>query len=306
MKRRYFLLPLLALVLVLVGCSQIPSADDTTSNGKPEKFTVGASGDFDFEIWRDVAKRLEPQGVDLEVKKFSDFIQPDIALDEGSIDANTYQYPPFLLDTTTNHELDLVPIAYAQITPIGIWTPKSKDNIQSLDDLPDGTSVAIGNDPVNLNHELRIFEQIGLIELTEDEGQLYTQDDITSNPHNLEFKEVDTSSMMSLIDDVDLFITGASVAGRSGYEPSDALFIEDPKDIPDEFKLVFAVRADDKDDPLVQKVLNEYQSDATAEAMDRITNGKFLPGWNKDDIEGDNEKAYNYFQELKKEQAELE
>ncbi|MCI5775406.1 MAG: MetQ/NlpA family ABC transporter substrate-binding protein [Aerococcus sp.] len=301
MKRRYLFLPLIAIVLLLVGCSNTQSPKE---NSEPQKFIVGASGDLNRLIWEDVAERLKPQGVNVEIKMFSEFIQPDIALNEGDIDANTYQYPPFLLDTNTNHDLDLIPVGYATITPIGIWTPKSKDNIKSLEDIPGHATVAIGNDPVNLNHELRIFEQLGLIELTKNEGQLYTQEDITANPHQLEFKEVDTASMMSFVDDVDLFITGASVAGSVDYTPEEALFIEDPKDVSDDYKLVFAVRAEDKDDPTVQKVLKEFQSDATVEAMDRITHGQYLPGWDRKNVEKDNEKAYNHFQELKKAQAQ--
>ncbi|MCI5775407.1 MAG: MetQ/NlpA family ABC transporter substrate-binding protein [Aerococcus sp.] len=299
MKRRHLFLPVIVLLLVLVGCSNSQKPKDDTG---PQKFTIGASGDFDREIWEDVGKRLKPQGVDLEVKTFSDFIQPDIALDEGDIDANAFQYSSFLLDNAMNHDLDITAIGYAQITPVGIWAPKNKP-LNSIDDLPQNAKVAIAKDPVNLNHELRIIQDIGLVTLTPDEGQQYTLEDVTNNPKNLEFEAIDSSSMMSFIDDVDIFITWASVAGLSNYEPDDAIFIEDPKTLSNDFKLVFAVRDEDKDNPLVSKVLKEYQTDATAKAMKRITNGKFTPGWDKDNLEHDNQTAYNYYQKLKQEAA---
>lgn len=295
MKHKHSILSLLFVAILIVGCGRAGSDAENM-----EHFVVGASGDFDREIWEDIGKRLEPQGVDLEVKKFSDFVQPDIALDEGDIDANSYQYSSFLLDNAMNHDLDLTAIAYAQITPLGIWAPKSQP-LDSLADVPEGGKMAIANDPVNLNHELRVIQDIGLITLTPDGGQLYTLEDITENPKNLEFKAMDSSSMMSFVDDVDIFITWGSLAGLSDYQQSDALFIEDPETLSNDFKLVFAVRAEDKDDPLVQKVLKEYQTEATAEAMERVTDGKFVPGWNKDDIEGDNQIAYDYYQKLKTE-----
>lgn len=296
MKLRHLFVPLLTLLFMLVGCSNTQSPEAS----EPQKFTIGASGDFDREIWEDVGKRLKPQGIDLEVKTFSDFIQPDIALDEGDIDANAFQYSSFLLDNAMNHDLDVTAIGYAQITPVGIWAPKDKP-LDSLDDLPEHAKVAIANDPVNLNHELRIIQDIGLISLTPDKGQQYTLDDITENPKNLEFQAIDSSSMMSFIEDVDIFITWASVAGLSDYEPDDAIFMEDPKTLSNDFKLVFAVRSEDKDDPLVRKVLKEYQTDATAKAMKRVTNGKFTPGWDKDNLDKDNQTAYDYYQKLKKE-----
>lgn len=293
-SKRLFSIVLLFLLL-LVGCTD----QQQTFEQSREIFTVGVNSDFNRDVWRDVGERLKKQNIDLEIKMFSDYVQPDIAVDEGAVDAVTYQYSPFLLDTIMNHDLAVVPIGYAQITPLGIWAPKSKP-LNQLADVPTGGIVAIGNDPVNMDHQLRTFADLNMITLAPGEHKLYTIDDITENPHRLTFKPIDTASMMSYVDDVDLFINGASVAGTANYEPDEALFIEDPKTVPDDFKLVFAVRESEKNSPLVQKVRAEYQTEATAKAMARVTNGKFVPGWVPNNLDADNQRAYDHFQELKK------
>lgn len=295
MKSKRLFSIILLFLLLLVGCTD----QQQTFEQSREIFTVGVNSDFNRDVWRGVGERLKKQNIDLEIKMFSDYVQPDIAVDEGAVDAVTYQYSPFLLDTIMNHDLAVVPIGYAQITPLGIWAPKSKP-LNQLADVPTGGIVAIGNDPVNMDHQLRTFADLNMITLASGEHKLYTIDDITENPHRLTFKPIDTASMMSYVDDVDLFINGASVAGTANYELDEALFIEDPKTVPDDFKLVFAVSESEKNIPLVQKVRAEYQTEATAKAMARVTNGKFVPGWDPNNLDADNQRAYDHFQELKK------
>ncbi|MDO4671036.1 MAG: MetQ/NlpA family ABC transporter substrate-binding protein [Aerococcus sp.] len=305
-KNRYRVilsLLLVAMVVVLSACGlkKQDEATNTSANDLEGKtFTVGTSGDFDRQIWEDVGKRLkEKKGINLKTMAFSEFVQPDRALQEGTIDANSYQYTPFLYETSKNWKLDLVPIGYAQMTPIGIWAPKSKP-LKSLDDIKDGAKLAIGRDPVVLDNELRQLEKAGLIEMPDDTTKMYTLDDIQANPRHLEFQEVDSASMMSFVDDSDVFITHASVAGLADYKPEEALYIEDGTKIQDDFKLVFAVRRDRKDDPLVKAVLDEYQTEATKKVMNEVTHGMFLPAWDDKNREADNKHAYEHFEELKK------
>ncbi|MDO4680147.1 MAG: MetQ/NlpA family ABC transporter substrate-binding protein [Aerococcus sp.] len=306
-KKHTHLILSLLLVAALIflsacGLKKDNTADKASSDAdlRGKTFTVGTSGDFDRQIWEDVGKRLkEKKGINLKTMGFSEFIQPDRALQEGTIDANSYQYTPFLYETSKNWDLDLVPIGYAQMTPIGIWAPKSKP-LKSLKDVKDGMKLAIGRDPVVLDNELRQLEKAGLITMPKDTSKMYTIDDIQSNPHHLKFQEVDSASMMSFVDDSDIFVTHASVAGLADYKPEEALYLEDPKKMSDDFKLVFAVRRDRKDDPLVKAVLDEYQTEDTKKIMDKVTHGMFLPAWNDKDREADNKHAYEHFEELKK------
>lgn len=200
MKSKRLFSIILLFLLLLVGCTD----QQQTFEQSREIFTVGVNSDFNRDVWRGVGERLKKQNIDLEIKMFSDYVQPDIAVDEGAVDAVTYQYSPFLLDTIMNHDLAVVPIGYAQITPLGIWAPKSKP-LNQLADVPTGGIVAIGNDPVNMDHQLRTFADLNMITLASGEHKLYTIDDITENPHRLTFKPIDTASMMSYVDDVDLF-----------------------------------------------------------------------------------------------------
>lgn len=305
-------LMLVAMIVVLGACglksnssSEASSqADNTSLEGKT--FTVGTSGDFDRQIWEDVGKRLkEKKGINLKTMAFSEFIQPDRALQEGTIDANSYQYTPFLLETSKNWNLDLVPIGYAQMTPIGIWAPKSKP-LKSLADIKDGAKLMIGRDPVVLDNELRQLENAGLIDMPDDTSKMYTLDDIQANPRHLQFQEVEDASIMTFVDDSDVFITHASVAGLVGYKPEESLYIEDPAKMKDDFKLVFAVRRDRKDDPLVKAVLDEYQTEATKKVMNEVTHGMFLPAWDDKNREADNKKAYDHFEKLKKQREQAE
>lgn len=170
------LLPLILLsLLAVIGCR---NAQNSTAS---ETFTVGVNSDFNREIWEDVGERLKSQNIKLDIKRFSEYVQADTAVDEGIVDTATYQYSPFLLDTAQNHDLAVVPIGYALITPLGIWAPKNKP-LKTLEDVPTNGIVAIGNDPVNMDHQLRTFEAPGLIRLSSGAHQLYTTDAISANP----------------------------------------------------------------------------------------------------------------------------
>lgn len=156
-------------IFMLAGCrSGAENAENSASNEK-DTYRIGVVTDRAKEIWEDAVNRLpEEADFDVEIVLFNDFVQPNIALAEGEIDANAYQYIPFLYEYNRSQEDEnLVPMGYLSVEIMGLW---GADGIDSIEDVPEGAQVAITNDPVNMGNGLVQLENAGLIKLREGSG----------------------------------------------------------------------------------------------------------------------------------------
>lgn len=146
-----------------------------------EKLTVGATPVPHAEILEFVKPTLAKEGVDLDIKVFTDFIQPNQQLALKNLDANYYQYRPFLDDYNKTRHTDLVPVVGVHIEPFGAYSTK----IKNIAELKDGATVSIPNDPVNTGRALVLLHEAGLIKLKDPGNTLATQRDIVENPKHL-------------------------------------------------------------------------------------------------------------------------
>lgn len=273
----------LALILGLSSCGSNGDNKEAIEGEKAQTevadtIKIGVVGEKN-EVWEEVIKRYEQgTGKKAELVKFSDYTQPNEALASGDIDVNSFQHYKFLEEyNDAQGEEKLVAIADTMLAPLGYYS----NQIKSLDELEDGDRVAIPNDPSNGPRALFLLQAAGLIKVNGDPGQAITIDDITENPKNLEFIEMDAAQTARALDDVKVAAVNDNYALDSGLSPNeDAIFLEDPEN-PDAkiYVNVIAARAEDKDNEAYKELVKYYQTDETKKDYDTYTNGAWIASW---------------------------
>ena len=189
---------------------------------------VGASITPHAEILREAAKILEKQGIKLEVVEYTDYVQPNTAVEDGSLDANYFQHTPYLNTFNAENGTHLVSVAPIHYEPMGIYPGMTA----SLEELPDGAVIAVPNDVTNEARALQLLAAQGLIEIDPAAGLNATPNDITSNPKNLQFKEMEAAMLPQIVGEVDLAIINSNFALQAGLNAGvDALAVEDSESI---------------------------------------------------------------------------
>lgn len=275
MKKRIGLITLAAAFIFILGaCGAKGTADKAD---KVEKVKIGVVSESAIEIWKDVAKRLKDQNIDLEVVEFTDYNQPNIALKNGDIDLNAFQHVAFLEDFNKNNDADLTPIGFTFVSPLGIYSEKIKD----IKELKDGDSIAIPNDVTNGGRALLLLQALDLIKL-DTKAASPTVNDITENPKNIQIKELDAAQTARSLQDVAAAVVNTNYAVDAGFSPKkDALYLDTDNisEVKDIYKNVIAARKADKDNKVYKKVVAEYQTEATKKLIDSTTNGTDIPIW---------------------------
>jgi len=212
-------------------------------------------------------------GLNMEIVEFSDYIQPNAALNDGSIDANMFQHKPYLDQQIKDHHYKLIAIGKTFVYPMGIYSFKFKD----LNAVPTGAFVAIPNDPSNEGRALLLLQKAKLITLKKSTGLYATPSDIDSNPKQLKFKELDAAILARTLPDVALAVINTNYAIPAGLSPTkNAIFLEG-KDSP--YANLIVIREDESQDPRMQQLVFAFQSDAVKEAANKIFNGQAIAAW---------------------------
>jgi len=237
-----------------------------------EKLVVGATPVPHAEILEFVKPELAKEGVDLDIKVFTDFIQPNLQLAQKNLDANYYQYRPFLDDFNKTRHTDLVPVVGIHIEPFGAYSTRYK----SLAELPDGASVAIPNDPVNTGRALVLLAESGLIKLKDPSNPQSTQRDITDNPKHLKIRELEGALLARAVKQVDLAFIFANYALEAGIDTKSALIVEKGKDLYAEF---LVARPDNLQDPGIQKLAKVLNSPEVRQFILTRYKGEIAPAF---------------------------
>ncbi|MFG2617327.1 MetQ/NlpA family ABC transporter substrate-binding protein [Streptomyces sp. NPDC048507] len=251
---------LCALTLLASGCGF--GGDD----GK--HIRVGVSGDS--PEWEVLAKEAKKEGLTVETVVFDDYSLPNKALSAGDIELNAFQHLVFLAQSNTENKTDIAPIAATTVVPLGLYSAKH----QRLADLPDGAEITLPNDPANQGRGLRVLEQAKVIELKKEAGLFATPDDITANPRHVKLTPVNAQQTPRTLKDADAAVINDGVAELAGIKATTALFKDDPaapQAVP--YLNVIAARADHKDDPDYQKIIELYASRAVQDEVRRTSNG---------------------------------
>ena len=217
-----------------------------------EKLTIGVTPFPHKDIMLVVKDLLAKEGIELTIKEFSDYVQPNLALADKSLDANFFQHIPYLENMNMEKRLNLVWVAKVHIEPLGLYSKK----IKSLDELKKGDTVAVPNDPTNEARALRLLEKHGLIVVKA--GELVTARDITDNPRGLKFVELEAAQLPRILQDVRAAVINTNFASEAGLIPArDAIIIED-KESP--YANVVAVRKDAAGTPAIKALAKASNS----------------------------------------------
>jgi len=253
-------------LLLLAGCS---------GSGKPDDhaLTVAATAVPHAEILKQAKPLLAQEGVDLQIKVFADYVQPNTQVAEKNIDLNYFQTKPYLDAFNRERGTQLVIITGVHIEPFGAYSHKFK----SIDQLPDGASVTLPNDPSNNSRALLLLAKHGLITLKDPTDEMATLKDITANPKQLKFRELEAAMLPRTLDEVDLALINTNYALAAGLNPTkDALLIES-KDSP--YVNYLVGRPDNRDDPRVQKLARVLNSPQIKAFIEQKYHGAVLPAF---------------------------
>ncbi len=244
-----------------------------TSGDASQKLVVAATAVPHAEILDVVKPMLKEQGVDLDVRVFNDYVQPNDQLVQKQVDVNYFQTEPYLDAYNRDRGTELVTVTGVHIEPFGAYSRK----VKSLDELRDGADVVIPNDPSNNSRALILLHHAGVIQLKDPTNALSTQRDITANPKHLKFRELDSAMLPRVLDQVDLALINTNYALDAGLKPTeDALAIES-KDSP--YVNFLVARADNKDDARVQKLAQALTSPQVKEFIEQKYKGAVLPAF---------------------------
>ena len=262
---------LMAVAFLAAGCGS--DSQTTASSDKNVTITVGATPVPHAEILNEVKPLLAKEGVDLKVVEFTDYVKPNLALNDKELDANFFQHTPYLDKFNSEHGTKLKAIAKIHVEPMGIYSRKIKD----LKDLANGAKVAIPNDPTNGGRALLILQSAGLITVKDGGNITSTVQDVEKNDKNLQFVELEAAQIPRSIDDVDIALINTNFAMEAGLNPlKDALFLE-PKDSP--YANVLVVRDGDENRPEIQKLVKALQSPEVKKFIEDKYQGAILPSF---------------------------
>lgn len=256
-----------ALALAAAATVSVPAL----AQDKPLK--IGVTGGPHAQIFEQVKKLAEKDGLKIQIVEFSDYVQPNAALAAGDLDANSYQHKPYLDAQVKDRGYKIVSVANTVNFPIGIYSKKVKD----LKDLKEGARVGIPNDPTNGGRVLLVFQDKGLIKLKPEAGLKATPLDIVENPKKVKFVEVDAAQLPRTLDDLDAAAINTNYALPAGLNPGkDAISQENAKS---PYVNLLAVREQDKDKPWVAKLVKIYHSDEIRKFIQTEFKGSVIPGF---------------------------
>ena len=280
MKLRNLFLTAVAAV-TLAACGNQTSKQETAKETKPaEHVKVAVVGSAAHEIWDFVAEKAKKENIDLEVVEMNDYVLPNTALEEGSVQLNAFQHRAYLAQWNKDKGSDIKEIGTTFIVPLYYFSTKYK----SLKDLPENAKVLVPKEVAIQGRALVALETEGLITLKEGVGTKASLADITSNPRNLEIIEAESAQAPRLLQDVDAASINGSMAQDAGLKIEDNIFSDANHldTIPKDRYNIIVVKAADADNPTYKKIVELYQSDDVAKKMDEIAPGQYFPVWNSD------------------------
>ena len=244
-----------------------------TGAAHAEKLTIGATQVPHAEILEVVKPVLAKEGVELDIKVFTDYVQPNLQLADKQLDANFFQHQPYLDTFNKDRKTNLVSAGLVHVEPFGAYSKK----IKRIADLKDGATIAIPNDPSNSGRALVLLQKQGLLKLKDPANIVATPIDIVENPKKLKFRELEAAMLPRSLDDVDVALINTTSALEAGLVPTrDALFIEGA-DSP--YANLVAVRQEDKDAPKIKKLVNALHSETVKKFIQEKYKGAVVPAF---------------------------
>ena len=266
----------MALGLLSACGSNTNDANSNSSSNETGSVTlkVGATPAPHAEILEVVKPILAEQGITLEIVEFNDYVTPNTAVEDGSLDANYFQHITYMNAFNESDGTHLVSVGTVHYEPFGLYAGKT----DSIDALPDGAQIAVPNDTTNEARALLLLQQEGLITLNEDAGINATKADIVENPKNLEIVELEANQLPVRLQDVDMAVINGNYAIDAGLSVSDALAIEaSDGEAGTAYANVLTVKEGREDDPAIQALYAALCSDEVKAYMEETYGGAVVP-----------------------------
>ncbi len=251
---------ILLILLIFLGIIEAENID----------IKVGATPVPAAEILEFAKPLLAKEGINLIVQSFTDYITPDIALNDGSSDANMYQHKPFLEKMNKDRGFDLVALKPIYIVPLGFYSKVYK-NVESI---KNGATIALPNDPTNYSRALILLHDNGLIKLKDSNNLNSSEFDIIENPKKLKFRQMEAAMLPKILNDIDGAVINANYALQAGMSINNALFYENDKSI---YVNVFATKKGNENNPAILKIQEVLVGDEVKNFILKKYNGEIVP-----------------------------
>ena len=244
------------------------------AKGEAVKIKIGATPSPHAEILEAAKDALKEKGVEIEIVTYNDYVQPNLATDQGQIDANYFQHLPYLEDFNKENNTHVVSVGKIHYEPFGIYAGKSKD----LKAIQDGAKIAVPNDTTNEARALLLLEANGIIKLKDGAGLTATKQDIAENPHNVDIYEVEAAQIPRSLDSVDFACMNGNFALQANYKPSDALATEDAKsEAAQTYANIIAVSEKNKDAEWAKTLVEVLNSKEIQDFINKKYEGGVVP-----------------------------
>jgi D-methionine transport system substrate-binding protein len=275
MKKLALILSFILLFGVLAACGSKETSGDEPEKLNDKKLIIGVTSGPHEQIVEKVAEVAAKDGLELELKVFSDYVMPNTALDQGELDVNSYQHLPFLEQFNKDHGTKLVTAGKTILNPMAVYS----NSYKSLDDLPKGAKVGLPNDPTNGSRALAVFEKAGLIKIKEDKKETASIYDLAENPKEIEFIELDAAQIPKQLSELDAAAINTNFALEAGLNPKKDSIALESTDSP--YVNFLVVREGYEDDPTIAKLRKAYQSEDVKNFILEEFGGSVIPSWDE-------------------------
>ena len=273
MKKLGFILAASALALAACGSGEESGSEGTGGEASKDIKLGATAGPYSDMLSKAIVPGLEEKGYTVELVEFSDYIQPNVALDGGDIDANLFQHTIYLENFEKENGMDLSALITVPTAPMGIYS----NQYDSLEAVEDGATIAIPNDPVNGARALLMLQDEGLVELDPEAEVLQASErDVITNEKNLEFQPIEAGQLPRAVDGSDLAAVPGNFAIAAEMDLLDALALEN---MPDQYRNVVAVNAENEGSDLAKDLVEIVESDEFEAVIDAEFEGFGKPEW---------------------------
>ena len=272
MKKWIAAFVLLLAISSLAACGGKESKESSGNESKEIK--IGATaGPYSDMVKKAIQPGLEEKGYKVEIVEFSDYIQPNKALDKGDIQANLFQHSIYLETFSKENNLDLTGLITVPTAPMGIYS----NTFKSIDEIKDGATITIPNDPTNAARAFNTLEDEGLIEISEDANPItVSEKDITENKKNLKFQPIEAGQLPRSVDSADLAAVPGNFALAAKMDLLSALALEN---MLDQYRNLVAVKTAEKDSQLAKDIKEVVESEKFESVIDEEFKGFGKPDW---------------------------
>ncbi|MEE0948981.1 MAG: MetQ/NlpA family ABC transporter substrate-binding protein [Streptococcus equinus] len=270
----------IASTVLLAACG----GSKSTSDDSTLKVGIMTLDDATEPLWDKVKELAKDKGVDIELVEFTDYNQPNEALQNGEVDVNAFQHKYFLNNWNSENKGTLVEAADTLLSPIRLFSGTTGDDAKYKDvkDLPDKATISIPNDASNESRALYLLQSAGLIKLDVSGDELATIKNISSNPKDLEIKEVDAAQTASTLSSVDAAVVNNSYAQSADVDYDTTLYKEAVDGNSDQWVNVIAAQKDwkkSKKAKAIKTLISVYQTDEVGKVIQDATDGVDIPAW---------------------------